>query len=78
MEEQAGSGIYRAGKQVKNGGDTGKELVIDVEPERAVLRRFHGSVELDPMRLGRDAGRIADEVISHGCISGTVRTFELN
>jgi hypothetical protein len=30
-----------------------------------VLRRFHGSVELNPMRLGRDAGRIADEVISH-------------
>jgi predicted AAA+ superfamily ATPase len=29
------------------------------------LRRFHGSVYLDPTRVGRDAGRIADEVISH-------------
>ncbi len=30
-----------------------------------VLRRFHGSVELDPTRMGRDAGRIADEVMAH-------------
>jgi hypothetical protein len=28
-------------------------------------RRFHGTVNLDPARVGRDAGRIADEVISH-------------
>jgi hypothetical protein len=28
-------------------------------------RRFHGSVSLDPGSVGRDAGRIADEVISH-------------
>lgn len=30
-----------------------------------VLRRFHGTVELDPTRVGRDASRIADEVLSH-------------
>jgi hypothetical protein len=30
-----------------------------------VLRRFHGSISLDPTRLGRDAGRVADEVVSH-------------
>jgi predicted AAA+ superfamily ATPase len=28
-------------------------------------RRFHGSVTLDPTRVGRDAGRIAEEVIAH-------------
>ncbi len=28
-------------------------------------KRFHGTVNLDPSRVGRDAGRIADEVISH-------------
>jgi len=28
-------------------------------------RRFHGSVSLDATRVGRDAGRIADEVIAH-------------
>jgi hypothetical protein len=27
--------------------------------------RFHGSVTLDPTRVGRDAGRIADEIVSH-------------
>ena len=30
-----------------------------------VLRRFHGTVRLDSSRVGRDAGRIADEVIAH-------------
>jgi hypothetical protein len=29
------------------------------------LRRFHGTVSLDPTRVGRDASRIADEVIAH-------------
>lgn len=28
-------------------------------------KRFHGTVSLDPTRLGRDAGRIADEVVAH-------------
>ncbi|WHZ23044.1 MAG: hypothetical protein OJF47_002156 [Nitrospira sp.] len=28
-------------------------------------KRFHGSVILDPTRVGRDAGRIGDEVIAH-------------
>jgi len=37
------------------------------EPTKPVkqLRRFHGSVELDPTRVGRDASRIADEVVAH-------------
>ncbi len=30
-----------------------------------VYRRFHGSVQLDSLRAGRDASRIADEVIQH-------------
>lgn len=34
-------------------------------PAAQVLRRFHGSVRLDSSRVGRDAGRIADEVIAH-------------
>ncbi len=29
------------------------------------LKRFHGSVQVDSTRVGRDAGRIADEVIAH-------------
>jgi hypothetical protein len=31
----------------------------------AKVRRFHGTANLDPSRVGRDAGRIADEVIAH-------------
>lgn len=30
-----------------------------------VLRRFHGAASLDPLRLGRDAGQIAEEVVQH-------------
>jgi hypothetical protein len=31
----------------------------------ALPRRFHGSVTLDPLRAGADAGKIAQEVIAH-------------
>lgn len=43
-------------------------------------RRFHGSVTLDPTRVGRDASRIADEVVAHlsGLVGATVRvTLEI-
>jgi predicted AAA+ superfamily ATPase len=38
-------------------------------------KRFHGTVELDSTRVGRDASRIADEVIAHlaGLVGATVR-----
>jgi predicted AAA+ superfamily ATPase len=32
---------------------------------RRLSRRFYGTVSLDPTRVGRDASRIADEVIAH-------------
>jgi hypothetical protein len=41
-----------------------------VTPPVLQLRRFHGSVRLDPLRLGRDASRITDEVVQH--LSGLV------
>ena len=28
-------------------------------------RRYYGTVSLDPTRVGRDAGRIAEEVVAH-------------
>ena len=34
-------------------------------PAAQLPTRFHGSVRLDATRVGRDAGRVADEVISH-------------
>jgi predicted AAA+ superfamily ATPase len=43
-------------------------------------KRFHGSVTLNPTRVGRDAGRIADEVISHltGLVGANVKiTLEI-
>lgn len=43
------------------GGAAGPQPKPTVEK----LRRFHGSVTLDSSRVGRDASRIADEVIAH-------------
>jgi predicted AAA+ superfamily ATPase len=43
-------------------------------------KRFHGSITLDAARVGRDASRVADEVISHlsGLIGANVRvTLEI-
>ena len=34
-------------------------------PVAQLLRRFHGTVRVDSTRVGRDACRIADEVIAH-------------
>ncbi|MEO6322989.1 MAG: Swt1 family HEPN domain-containing protein [Thermoanaerobaculia bacterium] len=39
-------------------------------PAPRLLKRFHGTVTLDPTRVGRDASRIADEVIAN--LSGLV------
>lgn len=43
-------------------------------------KRYHGTVTLDPARVGRDAGRIADEVVTHlvGLVGSSVRvTLEI-
>ena len=39
-------------------------------PTAPKLKRFHGTVTLDATRVGRDASRIADEVIAH--LSGLI------
>ncbi|HCN27197.1 MAG TPA: AAA+ family ATPase [Verrucomicrobiales bacterium] len=39
---------------------------VPVNPAEAPKpKRFHGTVTLDPQRVGRDAGKIAEEVIAH-------------
>ena len=38
---------------------------IDETRGRALPKRFHGTVTLDATRVGRDAGRVAEEVIAH-------------
>jgi len=43
-------------------------------------KRYHGTVILDPARVGRDAGRIAEEVVTHlaGLVGSSVRvTIEI-
>jgi hypothetical protein len=48
----------------------------ETEPPQgpAPPKRFHGTVVLDPARVGRDASRVADEVIAHlsGLVGATV------
>jgi len=57
-ETGAGAGTGE-GAATGGGGET-------AQPEKAAQpKRFHGTVELDVTRVGRDASRIADEVISH-------------
>ena len=68
--------------QPQDGGETGPtppagpgpEETNDPQPQpeqTLKARRYHGSVPLDAARVGRDAGRIADEVISH--LTGLVK-----
>ena len=57
-------------KVVTETGETiiGQTAAGQIKPdneERQAPRRFHGTVELDPARAGRDAGKVTDEVISH-------------
>jgi predicted AAA+ superfamily ATPase len=36
-----------------------------ITPQVHVLRRFHGSVKLDAVRIGRDASKIGEEIVQH-------------
>jgi predicted AAA+ superfamily ATPase len=51
-----------SGAATAGAGTSGRPSPLE---EPAKPRRFHGSVQVDPMRLGRDASRIAEEVIQH-------------
>lgn len=57
----------------------GPTLPVPPQPDQRP-RRFYGTVALDPARVGRDASRIADEVIAHltGLVGANVRvTLEI-
>ena len=59
--------------------ETSAEEPSEATP-RPAARRYHGSVKLDPTRVGRDAGQVADEVIAHlaGLLGADVRlTLEI-
>ena len=59
-ESDKGDGGTGATRGITDGEIDPPEIPIQTQP-----RRFHGTVELEPTRVGRDAGRIAEEVISH-------------
>jgi hypothetical protein len=73
--------------QVQVDPDTGDEAALQPSgptpsthhPSRTIQppkpKRYHGTVILDSSRVGRDAGRIADELISHlvGLVGSSVR-----
>ncbi len=42
----------------------GRPTVTTPQPT-AKPKRFYGSVELNPQRVGRDAGKIAEEIVQH-------------
>ncbi len=55
-------------------------LTPPIQPEAPKPKRFHGTVTLDSNRVGRDASRIADEVIAHlnGLLGASVKvTLEI-
>lgn len=63
---------------VTAGGSDGETL--PPPPVVTAPKRFHGAATLDSTRVGRDAGRIADEVIAHlaGIIGANVKvTLEI-
>jgi hypothetical protein len=45
--------------------DREEESAIGVSKQNGKPRRFYGSVHLDPIRMGRDAGEIAEAVVQH-------------
>jgi len=47
------------------GTEPGTPETPETPPEKPKPRRFHGTVTLDTTRVGRDAGRIAEEIITH-------------
>jgi hypothetical protein len=46
-------------------GGHGPEPSLPESPKTVRPTRFHGTVSLDAGRVGRDAGRIAEEIVSH-------------
>jgi len=81
----ASSGAATSGQGAAgNGGATSSQPTksgsLPFAPPAAQPKRFHGTVNLDPTRVGRDASRIAEEVISHlaGLVGSKVRvTLEI-
>jgi hypothetical protein len=87
QEEQATRPDGTATAMTGSGGEPGSLPLSSAGPQEVATpkeapkpRRFHGSVDLDPTRVGRDASRIAEEVIAHlsALVGATVKvTLEI-
>ena len=78
--QEAPQGDGKDPAQQDGNGGVSDEGDTPPEQEPAQPRRFHGAVRLDETRVGRDASRIADEVISHlaGLVGAQVKvTLEI-
>jgi predicted AAA+ superfamily ATPase len=65
-QETGGGPTGAGGGGTKPGGGGGGGTQVTPEPPRQrVMRRFHGTVEVNPLRVGLDASKIAEEVIAH-------------
>jgi predicted AAA+ superfamily ATPase len=66
VQPGTGGGAGPDGPGPGPGGGTGPGPKPPVPPPPAPgPKRFHGSVVLDPTRVGRDASRIAEEIVQH-------------
>jgi hypothetical protein len=78
----AGGGVTKDAVGASGGSVSGPSSAPpgSATPAKALPKRFYGTVHVDPARVGRDAGRIADEVIAHlvGLVGSQVRvTLEI-
>ncbi len=66
-DRQAASAPGTTAASPESIGSASRQIAGDLAaPATApALRRFHGTVKVDPLRLGRDAARIAEEVVQH-------------
>jgi predicted AAA+ superfamily ATPase len=69
--EQAATATAVAGTPTAQPGTSGQPSATQLEADLgkpappAKPKRFYGSVQLNPQRVGRDAGKIAEEVVQH-------------
>lgn len=61
----SGGGATSAGTTGTGSGDKGGTGTGAATPPPPPLRRFHGSVQLDSMRMTRDAADIAEAIVQH-------------
>ncbi len=65
-EEKTGEGAQGTGGKKQGPGEkTGTDNPSPISSGAVLPKRFYGSIKLDALRLRRDAGQIADEIIQH-------------